>query len=59
MIWTDNEKNAPNHLEKMKKQRKTSRFNEIDNHALQKESEDGEDDNDQKIYASMACMSGS
>ena len=35
-----------------------ARFNERGNHALQKESDDGDDDNDEKIYEYMVPMSG-
>ena len=41
-----------------KKRLKTVRFNEKGNCAPQKESENGDNDNEQKIYASMALMSG-
>ena len=34
------------------------RFNERGNHALQKESENGDNNNGQNIYTSMAQMSG-
>ena len=40
------------------KQQKQVRFNERGNFASQKESKDVDDDNDQKIYAYMARMSG-
>ena len=39
-----------------KKQQNTFRFNERVNRVPQKESKDGDDDNDQYIYASMARM---
>ena len=42
-----------------KKWRNTVRLNERGNHASQKESENGNNDNDQNIHASMAQMSGS
>ena len=41
-----------------KKLRKTVRFNERGNHASQIYSEDSDNYNNQKIYASMAWMSG-
>ena len=41
-----------------KKQKNKVRFNERGNSALQKESENCDDDNDQYIYVLMACMSG-
>ena len=41
-----------------KKRRNNNRFNERGNFASQKYSKDGDDDNDQKVYAYMACMSG-
>ena len=40
------------------KRRKKVHFNERGNRALQEESGNGDDDNDQNIYTSMACMSG-
>ena len=40
------------------KQRKKFRFNEMVNCESQKESENGDNYNTLKIYASMACMSG-
>ena len=39
------------------KRRNQFRFNERGNHASQKESENGDNENDQKIQASMARMS--
>ena len=41
-----------------KKRQKNVRFNEIGNRESQKESENGDDDNDQYIYAYMARMYG-
>ena len=41
-----------------KKLQKTVRFNERGNHESQRESENDDNDNNQKIYASMEKMSG-
>ena len=50
--------NFPKPPKDNEKQRKTVRFNEKCNCAQQKESEDGDHDNYQKIYESMTRMSG-
>ena len=47
----------PKPLKDLKKRRETVSFNERDNHVLQKEPENGDDDNNQNIYPFMAIMS--
>ena len=42
----------------MEKRRQQVRFSERGNHTLQKECENGDNDNDQKIYAYIALMYG-
>ena len=48
----------PKPPKKNKKRQMTVRFHEGGNRALQKESEIGDNENNQEIYASMAQMSG-
>ena len=48
---------CPEQTKDNNKRKNTVRFNERSNRASQNESEDGDDDNDKKIYASMERMS--